>query len=373
MQKITKSRNYKKLLERVSTLLEEARKKTVRQINTIIVETYWNIGKLIVEEEQKGKERAEYGEKLLLKLSNDLTKRFGKGFTDRNLRAVRQFYLVYPKLHALRTESLTRKKRNAPRAKFEDKKITTLYKELSWTHFRSLMRIEDENSRHFYEIETVKNNWSTRELQRQIDSLLFERLALSKNKEKVKQLARKGQFIEKPEDAIKDPYILEFLGLPEKNYYSESQLERKLIDHLQEFILELGKGFTFVGRQKRITIDNEHYYIDLVFYHRILRCLVLIDLKVGKLDHKDVGQMNFYLNYIKNNEILEDENPPVGIILCTESKRSKIFIEYALGGLSNKVFVSKYKLYLPTKKELEQEIKGETIRLEQLPRKKRYK
>lgn len=373
MQKITKSTNYKKLLKRVSTLLEEARKKTVRQINTIIVETYWHIGKLIVEEEQKGKERAEYGEKLLLKLSNDLTKRFGKGFTDRNLRAVRQFYLVYPKLHALRAESLTQKKRNAPRAKSEDKKITTLYKELSWTHFRSLMRIEDENSRHFYEIETMKNNWSTRELQRQIDSLLFERLALSKNKEKVKQLAQKGQFIEKPEDAIKDPYILEFLGLPEKNYYTESQLEQKLINHLQEFILELGKGFTFVGRQKRITIDNEHYYIDLVFYHRILRCLILIDLKVGKLDHKDVGQINFYLNYIKDNEMLEDENPPVGIILCTESKRSKVFIEYALGGLSNKVFVSKYKLYLPTKKELEQEIKRETIRLKQLPRKKRNK
>lgn len=189
--------------------------------------------------------------------------------------------------------------------------------------------------------------------------MLFERISLSKDKKKILQLAQKGQVIEKPEDAIKSPYILEFLGIPQKSYYTESQLEQKLINHLQEFLLELGKGFAFIGRQKRITIDNEHYYIDLVFYHRILKCLVLIDLKLGKLDHKDVGQMNFYLNYIKDNERLEEENPPVGIILCTESNRSRVFVEYALGGLSNKVFVSKYKLYLPTKRELEQEVKKE--------------
>jgi len=243
-----------------------------------------------------------------------------------------------------------------------DEKLYALRTQLSWTHFRILMRIKDETARQFYEIETIKNNWSTRELERQIDSLLFERLTLSKNKNKVMELSRRGQIIERPEDAIKDPYILEFLGLPEKSYYTESQLEQRLIDHLQEFLLELGKGFTFMARQKRITIDNEHYYIDLVFYHRILRCLILIDLKVGKLDHKDVGQMNFYLNYIKDKEMLEGENPPVGIILCTETGRSRVFVEYALGGLSNKVFVSKYKLYLPTKKELEAEIKKEAAR-----------
>ena len=349
-----KKATYKNLLDKVSNLIEEARRKTVRHINTVITQTYWEIGRLVVEEEQRGEKRAEYGEYLIRRLAKDLTKQFGKGFTERNLWWMKQFYITYPKLYALRTE-------------FEkDEKLYALRTQLSWTHFRILMRIKDETARQFYEIETIKNNWSTRELERQIDSLLFERLTLSKNKNKVMELARKGQIIERPEDAIKDPYILEFLGLPERSYYTESQLEQRLIDHLQEFLLELGKGFTFVARQKRITIDNEHYYIDLVFYHRILRCLILIDLKVGKLDHKDVGQMNFYLNYIKDREMLEGENPPVGIILCTETGRSRVFVEYALGGLSNKVFVSKYKLYLPTKKELEAEIKKEAARFSQI-------
>ncbi|MBU2599656.1 DUF1016 family protein [bacterium] len=355
MSQITKSQNYQDLFQRVSNLLETARRKTVRQINTVITQTYWEIGKLIVEEEQKGRERAEYGEYLISRLSKDLTKKFGRGFTMANLKNIRQFYLAYPKLYALHLESA-------------DEKSYAVRSQLSWTHFRILMRVKDELARKFYEIETVKNNWSSRELDRQTNSLLFERVALSKDKKGVLELAQKGQIIEKPEDAIKDPYVLEFLGLPEKHQYSESQLEQALIDHLQEFILELGKGFTFVARQKRITIDNEHYYIDLIFYHRILRCLVVIDLKVGKLDHRDVGQMNFYLNYIKDNEMLNDENPPVGIILCTETNRSKVFIEYALGGLSNKVLVSKYKLYLPTKKELEEEIKKETIRLKMIPK-----
>lgn len=178
------------------------------------------------------------------------------------------------------------------------------------------------------------------------------------------ELAKRGQIIEKPEDMVKDPYVLEFLGIPERHHYTESQLEQALINHLQEFLLELGKGFTFVARQKRITIDNEHFYIDLVFYNRILRCFILIDLKVGKFSPADTGQMNFYLNYIKANEVMEDENPPVGILLCTEADRSRVFVEYALGGLDNKIFVSKYKLYLPTKKELETEIKKETARLQ---------
>lgn len=344
--KITRQ-NYISLLNRVSGIIEEARRKTVRQINTIITQTYWEIGRLIVEEEQKGRERAKYGEYLIEKLSKDLTRKFGKGFDVANIKNMRQFYLTYPKLYALRGESLK-------------SKSYALRSQLTWTHFRILMRIDNELARKFYEIETIRNNWSTRELERQINSLLFERLSLSKDKNKVMQLARRGQIIEKPEDAVKDPYVLEFIGLPEKHYYTESQLEQKLIDHLQDFILELGKGFTFVARQKRITIDNEHYYVDLVFYHRILRCLVLIDLKIGKLDHRDVGQMNFYLNYIRDKEMLENENPPVGIILCTEANRSKVFVEYALGGLSNKLFVSKYKLYLPTKKELEQEVKKES-------------
>ena len=287
-QKLAKSK-YGELFNKVSKLLEEARQRTVRQINTIMAETYWQIGILIVEEEQRGKERAQYGEELVKKLSNDLIKRVGRGFTTANLWNMRHFYSAYPKLYAMRRESI-------------NNKLYAMRRQLSWTHFRILMRLDDLLARQFYEIETVKNNWSSRELERQINSLLFERLVLSKNKKKVIDLAKKGQIIEHPEDAVKNPYVLEFLGIPEKSYYTESQLEQKLIDHLQDFILELGKGFSFVGRQKRITIENEHYYIDLIFYHRILRCLVLYDLKVGSLSHADVGQMNFYLNYIKTKK-----------------------------------------------------------------------
>jgi predicted nuclease of restriction endonuclease-like (RecB) superfamily len=348
MNQITKS-TYSGLLNRVSTLLQEARRETAYQINTVITETYWRIGQLIVEEEQKGKERADYGAYLIKQLSGDLTGRFGKGFTAVNIWNMRQFYLIYPKLH---TES-------------QDKKLYALRRELTWTHFRILMRLDDESTRRFYEIETAKNNWSSRELDRQINSLLFERLSLSRNKKKVLSLAQRGQVITRPEDAVKDPYVLEFLGLPEKSYYTENRLEQKLTDHLQEFILELGKGFTFVARQKRITIDNKHYYIDLVFYHRILRCLILIDLKIGVLAHSDVGQMNFYLNYIKDKEMMADENPPIGLILCTERAKGRVFVEYALGGITNKIFVSKYKLYLPTKSQLELEIRKETEKLRQ--------
>ncbi len=344
-QKLVKS-NYAGVLNKVSKLLEDARRKTIRQINTVMVDTYWHVGKLIVEEEQRGKERAKYGKELIKRLSNDLTEKFGKGFTSVNLWNMRQFYSAYPKLYALRRES-------------KHNKLSSMRRELSWTHFRILMRVDEPLARQFYEIETIKNSWSSRELERQINSLLFERLALSKNKKKVSELAQKGQIIEKPEDAVKNPYVLEFLGIPEKSYYTETQLEQKLIDHLHDFILELGKGFSFVGRQKRITIDNEHYYIDLVFYHRILRCLVLIDLKIGTLSHADIGQMNFYLNYVKDKEMMEGENPPVGIILCTERNKSKVFVEYALGGLSNKIFISKYKLYLPTKHQLEDEVRKE--------------
>lgn len=346
MTEIIKKLDYKSLLSNVSNLIEEARRKAVKQVNAIIVQTYWEVGRLIVEEEQKGEEKADYGTALVVELSKDLTKRYGKGFSKSNLFLMRKFYLTYPP-----------QKFQTVSGKFGEGQM------LSWSHYCELITIKDDLARSFYEIESIRNNWSVRELKRQINSLLFERLALSKDKDKVTQLAQEGQVIERPEDVIKDPYVLEFLGLPERSYYTESQLEQELINHLQEFILELGKGFTFVGRQKRITIDNEHYYIDLIFYHRILRCLVLIDLKMGKLIHADVGQMNFYLNYIKDQETLEDENPPVGIILCTEPNRSKVFVEYALGGLSNKVFVSKYKLYLPTTNELEAEMQKEAARL----------
>ena len=351
MKTIVKS-NYSKLFGNISSILEEVRRKIVRQINTVMVETYWQVGQLIVEEEQKGQEKAKYGEYLIERLSKDLTEKFGRGFSVDNLESMRKFYILYP--NNIISETLSRK--------FEKSATSSRISQvdnLSWSHIRELLFIEEQKTRNFYQIELVKNNWSVRELRRQINSLLFERLSLSRNKKKVLELSQKGQIIEKPEDAIKDPYILEFAGIPEKSYYVEKRLEQKLIDHLQDFVLELGKGFTFVARQKKITIDNEHYYIDLVFYHRILKCLILVDLKVGKLDHKDVGQMNFYLNYAKKNELVNGENSPIGIILCTDKNKSRVFVEYALGGISNKIFVSKYKLYLPTKKELELEIRKE--------------
>jgi predicted nuclease of restriction endonuclease-like (RecB) superfamily len=221
---------------------------------------------------------------------------------------------------------------------------------LSWSHYCELLKVEEPFPRSFYEQEAIQNNWSVRELKRQINSMLFERLALSKDIRAVMKMAKKGQIVEKPEDAIKDPYILEFLNLKEETSYTESQLEQALIDKLQYFLLELGKGFSFVARQKRITIANRHYYIDLVFYNRILKCFVLIDLKTGELDHADIGQMNFYLNYFKENEKTKDENDPIGLILC--AKKDEIFAKYVLGGLSNKVFASKYKLALPSEKEI---------------------
>lgn len=362
------SKNYTNLLDKIAGILVEARKKVIREINKSQVLAYWEIGREIVEFEQKGKTRAEYGEELIKKLSKDMTERFGKGFSKSNIFLMRQFYLTYPeKFQTVSGKSLMTQKfptssgKSKPFFKSAIHQTPAVVFEpiLSWSNYCELLSIEDDKARLFYQIESYKNNWSVRELRRQINSLLFERLALSKDKKKVLELVRKGQVIEKPEDAIKNPYVLEFLGIPERSYYTETQLEQKLIDHLHDFILELGKRFSFIGRQKRITIENEHYYIDLVFYHRILKCMVLIDLKIGTLSHADVGQMNFYLNYIKDREMLDGENPPIGIILCTKRNKSKVFVEYALGGLSNKIFVSKYKLYLPTKHQLEEEMRKE--------------
>ncbi len=347
---------YNSLFDKIAGILTEARARVVRNINQTQVIAYWEIGREIVEYEQKGKARAGYGEELLIRLSKDMTEKFGKGFSRSNLQNMRLVYLTYSKCQTLsgksnKTEIMLQFLRN---------------NNLSWSHYCELISMEDPHCRQFYEIESAQNNWSVRELKRQINSMLFERIALSKNKKDVLRLAQKGQIVEKAEDAVKNPYVLEFLGLPEKHQYSESQLEQKLIDHMQEFILELGKGFAFVARQKRVTIDNEHYYIDLVFYHRILKCLVLIDLKIGKIDHKDIGQMNFYLNYIKHKEMMSNENNPIGIILCTERDKRKAFVAYALGGITNKIFVSKYKLYLPTKQQLEAEVIKESERLKKL-------
>ncbi|MCG2718736.1 MAG: PDDEXK nuclease domain-containing protein, partial [Nanoarchaeota archaeon] len=298
---------------------------------------YWEVGKRIVEYEQKGKEKAEYGSKLFDNLAKDLREKYGKGFSRSNVIYMRILYLKYPKSQ-------------------------TLSDQLAWSHYVELLIIDNDLERSFYEKQCVKENWSVRELKRQINSMLFERIALSKDKKGVLELAQKGHLIKKADDAVKDPYILEFLGIPEDHKYSEKELEQRIIDNLQKFLLELGKGFSFVARQFRVTLGNKHYYVDLVFYHMILKCFVLIDLKIGKVTHADIGQMNMYLNYFKKEETKKDDNEPIGIILTKE--KEKIVVEYALGGISNKLFVSKYKLYLPSKEELEKEIRSKLLKVQ---------
>ena len=321
------------LAERIEKLIEETKKRTVATINTAMVYTYYEIGRMIVEEEQKGKLRAEYGKAVLKELSIRLTNKFGKGFSVENLDRMRYFYKTYSK-----TNSST--------------VLTNLQFSLSWSHYLKLMRIDNPEERKFYEIAARENNWSLRELQRQFDSSLYERLQLSRDKEGIKELSKKGQIIETPKDMIKDPYVLEFLGLEELPQYSESELEQRLIDNIQVFLLELGKGFTFVGRQVRFTFDEQHFRVDLVFYNRLLRAFVLIDLKRGTLKHQDLGQMQMYVNYYDRFVKMEDENPTIGILLCTD--KSDAMVEITLPQDNNQIFASKYQTYLPSKEELKQ-------------------
>ena len=363
--KVMEPINYDNLVDRIGSILVEARRKVVREINKDQVLAYWEIGREIVVFEQKGMVRAEYGEELIVRLTKDMTERFGKGFSERNLRNMRAFYLNFSIWQTLSAKFIEKGKSQIPPKKSKtlsqksiiQQTVTAKFEPmLSWSHYCELLKVEEALARSFYEQEAIQNNWSVRELKRQINSMLFERLALSKHTKAVTKMARKGQIIEEPEDAIKDPYILEFLNLKEETSYTESQLEEALTDKLQYFLLELGKGFSFVARQKRITIANRHYYVDLVFYNRLLKCFVLIDLKTGELDHADIGQMNFYLNYFKEHEKTGNENDPIGIILC--AKKDDIFAKYVLGGLSNKVFASKYKLALPSEKELRLKLKS---------------
>lgn len=353
---------YDNFFKRIASILSDARRKVFREINQTQVLAYWEIGKEIVEFEQKGRIHGEYGERLIEQLSKDMLQKFGRGFSSTNLKMMRLFYQSFPIRQTLSDESLEKQKFQIPTRitkKMSDKTQTLSAKfepMLSWSHYCELLKVDEPLARSFYEKEAFQNNWSVRELKRQINSMLFERLTLSKDSKAVMRIAKKGQILEKPEDAIKDPYILEFLNLKEESAYTESQLEQVLIDKLQYFLLELGKGFTFVARQKRITIANRHYYIDLVFYNRLLKCFVLIDLKTGDLDHADVGQMNFYLNYFKENEKQQDENNPIGLILC--AKKDDLFAKYILGGLDNKVFASKYKLTLPSENELRLQLKS---------------
>ena len=346
--------------EKIEHLIEESRRRTVTAVNTAMVYTYYEIGRMIVEDEQQGGTYAIYGKETLKRVSSYLIQRFGKGYSVDNLERMRKFYLIYSnsatplrnsKNMQITSVKSNRKENSATLLRNSQTPFGKLHFTLSWSHYLKLMRIDNSDERRFYEIEATENNWSLRELQRQFDSSLYERLALSKDKKGVKSLAQKGQMIEKPEDVVKDPYVLEFLGLKELPQYSESELEQRLIDHLQTFLLELGKGFTFVGRQVRFTFDEQHFRVDLVFYNRLLRAFVLIDLKRGTLKHQDLGQMQMYVNYYDRFVKTEEENPTIGILLCTD--KSDAMVEITLPKDNNQIFASKYQTYLPSKEELQ--------------------
>lgn len=331
--------NINPFFTQIVALLEAARNQVLRTVNQTMVLTYFEIGRKLVEKEQQGQERAAYGISLLKELSAVLTQSFGKGFSVTNLQQMRNFYMTYQKQQTL-SANLDSAIEQTASANFG----------LSWSHYLKLMRIEDGNERKFYEIESQKNNWSVRELDRQYNSALFTRLSLSRDKNEILQLSEKGQIIEKPKDAIKDPYILEFIGLNEHSIYSENDLETELINKLEHFLLELGNGFTFVARQKRISFDDKHFRIDLVFYNRILKCFVLIDLKIGELKHQDIGQMQMYVNYYDRKMKLKEENKTIGLILS--QNKSEAIVEYTLPENNEQIFASKYKTVLPSKAEL---------------------
>ena len=320
---------YAHLINEIGNLLQKGKEQVAQSVNTILVQTYWLIGRHIVEFEQGGKEKAEYGSFLFEQLSKDLTLRYGKGFSRSNLLYMRKLYFAFPKSE-------------------------TLSNVLSWSHYFEILRSDNELEVNFYRKQCEKEGWSVRELKRQMKSMLFHRLALSKDKQGVLELSEQGQEVQKAEDILKDPYVLEFLNIPQSHQCLESELEEKLIVNLQNFLLELGKGFTFEKRQYRISISGKHFYVDLVFYHRILKCFVLIDLKRGEVTHQDVGQMNLYLNYFKKEVGTVDDNPPIGIVLGAD--KDHVLVEYATANIGNQLFVSKYQLYLPDKKQLENEL-----------------
>lgn len=333
-------------LKSIANVLKNARKNAKTAVNLSMVYAYFEIGCMIVEEEQNGKNRAAYGKQILQELSEYLTVQFGKGFSADNLKLMRRFYTIYANDQI--GETVFPQFQNFPATK------TGRRFYLSWSHYIKLMRINNIDERHFYEIEAARNDWSLSELKRQFNSALYERILLSTDKDKVFDLAQKGQIIEKPTDLVKDPYILEFLGMQELPEYSENELENRIIDHLQQFLLELGKGFTYVGRQVRFTFDEDHFRVDLVFYNRLLRCFVLFDLKIGKLTHQDLGQMQMYVNYYDRFEKTAEENPTIGILLCNE--KNDAVVELTLPADSN-IYASKYELYLPDKKELQKKLK----------------
>lgn len=329
---VTEFKNYDRLIHQISDTYLEGQKNAATAVNTTMVETYWKIGQYIVEFEQGGNVKAEYGKALLKRLSNDLSVTHDKGFSMSNVYLMRQFFIRYPKFQT----------------------VSGKLDRLSWSHFCELIPIDNEQERTFYEVQCQIENWNVRELKRQKQSSLFLRLAVSKDKEGILKLSKQGQTIEKPIDLIREPYVLEFLKIPDPYHLLETELETRLIDHLQQFLLELGKGFAFIGRQYRVSLGNTHYYVDLVFYHRILKCFVLIDLKKEKAGYADVGQMNMYLGYFENEENTEGDNPPIGIVLAKE--KDDLLVRYAMHNLSSQLFVSKYQFYLPDKQTLQDEL-----------------
>jgi predicted nuclease of restriction endonuclease-like (RecB) superfamily len=320
---------YSELIDKIGSLLQQGRQQAAQSVNTILVQTYWFIGQHIVEFEQKGSEKAEYGSQLFERLSKDLTIAYGKGFGRSNLLYMRKLYLSFP--------------------------ISgTLSHLLTWSHYYEILKADSNLEISFYSKQCQNERWSVRELKRQMRSSLFERLALSKDKEGILKLAKEGHIVENPEDLIKDPFVLDFLNIPEQYQYLENELEEKIISNLQQFIMEMGKGFAFIGRQYRMSIGGKHFYLDLLFYHRILKCFVLVDLKRGEIDHQDIGQMNLYLNYFKKEEATEGDNEPIGIVLGAH--KNHILVEYATDSITNKVLLSKYQLYLPDKKTLQNQL-----------------
>lgn len=325
------------LYKEVKSVIEDSRNSAYRAVNFAMVQAYWSIGKLIVEEEQKGEERAEYGSELVEQLSQRLTD-YGNNFNKRNLWYMKQFYQTFPKVNALRSE-------------------------LSWTHYRLLLKVEKEEAREFYLKEAIDCNWSTRSLERQIGNLYYERMFMSRNDKVVKEEALQKTQEQEASDIIKDPYVLEFLGLKDNPNFRESELEQAIIDKLQDFLLELGKGFAFVGRQHRLTTETgKHFYADLVFYNYILKCFLIIDLKTTELSHQDIGQMDMYVRYFEDKVRTKSDNPTIGLILCTEKDHT--VVKYSLLNESKQVFASKYMTYLPTEEELKKEIEKERKEIE---------
>ena len=336
MEKELIEENVKPIFEEIKSLVNSSRERVYTTVNTEMLNLYWNIGKIIMEIQQ-GNERASYGEAVLKKLSDKLTNEFGKGFSIINLRRMRKFYGLF-------------------------KIRSSMMNELTWTHYLELIKIEEENKRKFYINECINCRWSVRELQRQISSLLYERLALSQNKEKILELAQKGQVLRTGKDLVKDPFVLEFLDIKENKDYLESDLEKNILEHLKEFLLELGKGFMFVGSQVRITLEEDHFYPDLVFYNRLLKCFVIIDLKIGEITHQDIGQMQMYVNYYDRDIKSQNENQTVGILLST--KKNKTVVKYTLPQDNKNIFASEYKLNLPSEQELIEAVEEEKKNLQ---------